>query len=106
MTTGNTMATSSPSFSPTDSMVAACRRPVSASPARPARPDTALTSAGPEAQPTSPAKASMANMAVPPCGYPAAARENVPGHIMPTERPVMAQPTRERIGLGENTASR
>ena len=44
------------------------------------------TRLGPNAPPRSPAIASMANSAVPPCGMRGDMRLSVPGHMMPTER--------------------
>ena len=53
---------------------------------------------GPDVQPISPAKASIANIAVPPIGIALLARLNVPGHIIPTESPHNAQPARDKRG--------
>ena len=64
------------------------------------------TIVGPTAQPISPAKANRANMAVPPPGQVFEARENVPGHIIPTLKPHRLQPSRERIGFTGETARR
>lgn len=62
--------------------------------------DTAPASVGPAEQPRSPARAISANISVPPLLMPAAALLNVPGHIMPTDRPQMAQPIRLTAGTG------
>ena len=69
-------------------------------------PDKRPTSPGPPAQPDLPPKAKKANITVPPLGHRSAAKLNVPGHIIPTERPVSAHPASESTGIGENTASR
>ncbi len=68
-------------------------------------PDTKPTRVGPPAQPRSPARAKMANMAVPPDGHADAARENVPGQRMPTEKPVSAQPAKDKSGKGERAVT-
>ena len=68
-------------------------------------PDTAPTTPGPSAHPTSPARANNANMAVPPSGQCTMERLNVPGHRMPTEKPHSAQPASESSGQGANTAA-
>ena len=62
------------------------------------------TTVGPKEQPKSPAKAKNANIAVPPLGNFSDAKENAPGHITPTEKPHIAQPTKEKAGLPENDA--
>ena len=61
---------------------------------------------GPTEQPTSPARARKANIAVPPPGRTPAAMLNVPGQNMPTEKPVSAQPTRLNTGYGESDVAR
>ena len=61
---------------------------------------------GPTQQPTSPANASRANMAVPPAGMRWEAVEYIPGHMTPTAKPDTAQPMRERRGQGEKTVMR
>lgn len=53
---------------------------------------------GPPEQPRSPARASKANMAVPPRGIRAEALLKVPGQRIPTEKPHSPQPTRPRTG--------
>ncbi len=58
----------------------------------PYTPETKPASVGPEEQPRSPASASRANRAVPPCRMEATAILKVPGHMIPTERPQSAQP--------------
>ena len=60
--------------------------------------DTNPASVGPPEQPTSPARASMANIAVPPLRIVADALLNVPGHIMPTEKPHTAHPISPTAG--------
>ena len=60
-----------------------------------AKPATHPTTPGPRAQPTSPARASSANIVVPPRGIVAAALLNVPGHIIPTDNPQNAQQTKD-----------
>ncbi len=45
-------------------------------------------------------------MAVPPFGRAAAALLNVPGHIMPTDRPQTAQAIRDICGTGNNDIPR
>ena len=49
------------------------------------------TRLGPNAPPKSPAIASIANSAVPPCGMRGDVRLIVPGHMMPTEKPQKTQ---------------
>ena len=68
--------------------------------------ETKPTRVGPEEQPRSPASARSANIAVPPVRSEDAARLKVPGHIMPTEKPHIAQPIRLSNGQGESEASR
>ena len=65
--------------------------------------DTRPASVGPPEQPTSPASASIANIAVPPPRIPADALLNVPGQRIPTEKPHTAQPKRPANGTGTNT---
>ena len=67
---------------------------------------TVPTRVGPEEQPRSPARARSANMVVPPVGMDAEAMLNVPGHIIPTEKPHTAQPMRPSAGCGANVARR
>lgn len=55
---------------------------------------------GPIEHPISPARASKANIAVPPYRIEAAALLKVPGHIMPTDNPQIAQNTRLITGYG------
>lgn len=64
------------------------------------------TSVGPPEHPTSPASASSANIAVPPFLREADALLNVPGHIIPTDKPQIAQPTSEKNGDGESEMHR
>lgn len=61
---------------------------------------------GPDAQPISPPKARIANIAVPPCGYNPEERLNTPGHIMPTENPQIPQAISEITGIGEKTTTK
>ena len=59
---------------------------------------------GPMEQPTSPNRASMANIAVPPFGKVAEDRDSTPGQNRLTEKPVSAQAASDKIGLDANTA--
>ena len=68
--------------------------------------DTKPASVGPPEQPRSPASASNANIAVPPPLMDAEAMLNVPGHMIPTENPQTAQPTRLSIGTGTKAIQR
>ncbi|MDY3908734.1 MAG: hypothetical protein SOZ48_03240 [Eubacterium sp.] len=65
-------------------------------------PATLPTSAGPAEHPRSPARAIIANMAVPPFFIAAEALLNVPGHIIPTENPQIAQADRLINGDGKS----
>lgn len=65
-------------------------------------PDIKPTSVGPPEHPKSPPNAKRANIAVPPLGSVADALLNVPGHIIPTESPVIAQHTKLKAGIGIN----
>lgn len=53
---------------------------------------------GPPEQPRSPARASKANMAVPPRGIMEEALLKVPGQRIPTEKPHSPHPIRPRTG--------
>ena len=66
---------------------------------------TVPTKVGPREHPKSPASASNANIAVPPVGKETDAKLNVPGHIIPTEKPQTAQPSNPKIGYGEIDAT-
>lgn len=68
--------------------------------------ETNPTSEGPPPQPTSPARARNANMAVPPVGIDLAARLKVPGHMTPTDNPHIAHPISPSTGEGDRDASR
>ncbi len=68
--------------------------------------DTYPTSVGPPEQPRSPARANSANMAVPPFLMSADPLLKLPGHMIPTDRPQTAQPTRENTGDGEREMHR
>ena len=68
----------------------------------PAALETSPERVGPPPHPRSPARASRANIAVPPPRIVADALLNVPGHIMPTEKPVIAHPIRFIAGTGTN----
>ena len=57
-------------------------------------------------QPTSPASARNANIAVPPDGRSFEAMLNVPGQNMPTEKPQSTQPARLKAGYGESDVIR
>lgn len=61
---------------------------------------------GPREQPKSPEKANNANNAVPPYLICFDANENVPGHIIPTEKPHNAQPTNPIIADEDKEAKR
>ena len=67
----------------------------------PAKSDTKPTKVGPAEHPKSPPNASKANKAVPAFGKAAAALLKVPGHIIPTEKPLTAQANKLKIGLGK-----
>lgn len=62
------------------------------------------TREGPNVPPKSPAKASNAKRAVPPPGILADVRLIEPGHIMPTAKPLIIQPTRLANGTGDKEA--
>ena len=64
------------------------------------------TRLGPNAPPRSPAIASIANSAVPPCGMRGDVRLIVPGYMMPTEKPQKTQPIKPTTGLAERDARR
>ena len=68
--------------------------------------DTNPTSVGPPEHPRSPASAKRANMAVPPFLMAALPLLNVPGHIIPTEKPVTAQPASDTNGFCTDTMQR
>ena len=72
----------------------------------PARFDIMPTRVGPLEQPKSPARASIANIAVPPVRSDTAALLKVPGHIIPTESPHNPQPIRLMIGDDVRLASK
>lgn len=55
-------------------------------------------SEGPEVHHVSPARASIANIDVPPSGIAALAILKVPGHIIPTARPQSAHPPSAKSG--------
>lgn len=86
---GKRSATSNPVLSPLD-----------------AKPDIKPTSVGPMEQPTSPNKASKANMAVPPPGHLTAAKLKVPGQRIPTEKPQSPHPKSATNGIGTSAAIR
>ena len=62
--------------------------------------ETNPTRVGPPEHPKSPASASIANRTVPPLFIAADALLKVPGHIIPTENPQIAQPISPTIGTG------
>ena len=72
----------------------------------PNAPDTIPTSVGPPEHPTSPPNASRANNAVPPFGRAADALLKVPGHMMPTDNPQIAQAIRLICGIGDREIPR
>ena len=57
-------------------------------------------------QPISPASAHSANIAVPPFGNARDTALNVPGHIIPTEKPHSPQPNSAKTGMRDSPASR
>ena len=61
--------------------------------------DTIPTKVDPPEHPRSPANAISANMAVSPRGKPADALLNVPGHMIPTDRPHTAYPSNPTTGF-------
>ena len=68
--------------------------------------DTKPTRLGPALHPRSPPSASSANIAVPPLVSIADEIENVPGHIMPTQKPQIEQPINDSAGTGESDTSK
>ena len=64
------------------------------------------TTEGPAEQPTSPASAIKAYMAVPEFGKAIAAVLKVPGQKIPTEKPHTAQPISPTTGLPDSAATR
>ena len=68
--------------------------------------DTKPTRLGPALQPRSPPSASSANIAVPPLVSIADEIENVPGHIIPTQKPQIEQPISDRAGIGESDTTK
>ena len=62
--------------------------------------------AGLTVAPKSPANAKNANIAVPPFGHFCEEMLMVPGHIIPTDKPQSAQPTRPSIEMGDRAANR
>ena len=64
------------------------------------------TTDGPAEQPTSPANAIKAYIAVPVFGSVTAAVLKVPGQKIPTEKPHMAQPIRPTTGFPDRAATR
>ena len=82
---GNTITTSNPIFrlSPTSE-------------------ETFPTIVGESIPPISPAKARNANIAVPPLGHFLEEILNDPGHIIPTDNPHNAHPTKPKIGIDDN----
>ena len=70
------------------------------------KPEATPTVVGPREQPTSPARASRANMAVPPVRIFALAILKEPGQRMPTDKPQSPQPMSPSIGEEERDMSR
>ena len=66
------------------------------------RADTVPTTVGPIEQPTSPANARKANIAVPPRLSVAADKLKVPGQRIPTAKPHRPQPSKMIRGSGES----
>ena len=64
------------------------------------------TREGPNVPPASPARASNAKSAVPPCGIRTDVRLMEPGHIMPTARPLTIHPAKAIIAEEDNAAVR
>lgn len=64
------------------------------------------TIAGLTVAPKSPAKAKKANIAVPPLRHFCAEILIIPGHIIPTEAPLSAQPASLKAGTDANDAVR
>ena len=64
------------------------------------------TSDGPNVPPMSPAKASIANMAVPPVGMRFDVMLMEPGHMIPTANPLIMQPIKLICGIGDRDAVR
>ncbi len=60
----------------------------------------------PPEQPRSPPRANNANIAVPPFRMTADALLKLPGHIIPTDRPQIAHPSRDSCGSGDREISR
>ena len=107
ISTGKRVAHSSPVFNPASVEVKLPNNRFGREPSRLATElEMTPTIPGPKEQPISPARASSANMPVPPAGQYSAAREKEPGHMIPTDRPHRAQPARERSGIGDRVASR
>lgn len=63
------------------------------------------TRLGPLTQPTSPASARYANIAVPPFLKYFAAKLKTPGHMSPTDKPVSAHPINDITGFFEKTVT-
>ena len=85
MSTGNTIAANMPIFK-----------------LSPKADDTIPATVGPPEHPTSPANANSANINVPPFFKDAAALLNVPGHIIPTDKPHNPHPISPITGFGTN----
>ena len=64
------------------------------------------TSDGPVVPPISPAKAKIANITVPPVLNLLEERLIVPGHIIPTDIPQIAQPNKLKIGKFDKDANK
>jgi hypothetical protein len=64
------------------------------------------TVAGPKEQPMLPANTKAANMEAPPIRNLPDARLSVPGHKMPTDKPINPQPKKDIAGNGEKAASK
>ena len=68
--------------------------------------DTKPTRLGPALHPRSPPSASSANIAVPPLVSIVDEIENVPGHIIPTQKPQIEQPISDSAGIGESDTTK
>lgn len=64
------------------------------------------TRAGPAEQPTSPARANIANRKVPPPFRQDAPNAKAPGHMSPTEKPQIPHPVKANRGMGDSDVSR
>ena len=68
--------------------------------------ETSPATDGASVAPTSPARASIANISVPPPSRLSPANARVPGHIIPTLNPQSETPISDNAGMGESTVRR